>query len=103
MTGSGCASPGNSCTTPCPELRDSLLDSANRRLVKQHDAQTNKKSGRTITLAGPMTSLAIGESRAELLQARFDLGLGKAWMSGSNLCPQPIAAVDIGLQDFHLM
>jgi hypothetical protein len=50
-----------------------------------------------------MTPSVIQESHAELFQARFHLGFGVAWMSGFDLRPQPIAAVDIGLQNFHLM
>jgi hypothetical protein len=63
----------------------------------------NKKLGRTITPAEPMTPLVISESHAELFQARFDLGLGVVWIGGFDLRPQTIAAVDVGLQIFQLM
>ena len=66
-------------------------------------ADQQKEPGRTITPAEPMTPLVISFSRAELFQARFDLGLGVAWIGGFDLRPQPIAAVDIGLQNFHLV
>src|SRR5947209_13924733 len=42
-------------------------------------------------------------SRPELFQARFDLALGAGRIGGFDLRPQPIAAVNVGLQNFHLM
>jgi hypothetical protein len=62
-----------------------------------------QKLGRVITPAEPMTPLMIPTSHAELFQARLDLALSVAWMSGFDLHPQTIAAVDVGLQNFHLM
>src|SRR5882724_9048083 len=53
--------------------------------------------------AEPMTPLVISYSRPELFQARFDLGFGVGRIGGFDLRPQPIAAVDVGLQNFHLM
>src|SRR5882757_5821686 len=73
------------------------------RLIRPRRTRTNKKPGRTITPAEPMTPLVISQSHAELFQARFDLGLGVGRTGGFDLRPQTIAAVDVGLQNFHLM
>src|SRR5206468_12500423 len=42
-------------------------------------------------------------SRAELLQARFDVELGVSRVGGFDLHPQAIAALDIGLQNLQLL
>jgi hypothetical protein len=88
--------------TPCPGPSNSCVDSARRR-IDQAAARANKKLGQAITPAEPMTPSAIRKSRAELFQARFDLGLGVGRIGGFDLRPQAIAAVDVGLQNFHLM
>jgi len=73
------------------------------RMDFQRSAHNKQKPGRTITPAEPMTPLVISYSRPELFQARFDLGLGVGRIGGFDLRPQTIAAVDVGLQNFHLM
>jgi hypothetical protein len=73
------------------------------RIDFQRSAHNKQKLGRINTPAEPMTPLVISQSHAELFQARFDLGLGVGRTGGFDLRPQTIAAVDVGLQNFHLM
>ena len=71
---------------------------------EQTKARPDDSAGRADDAScDPRVRFVTAKSRAELFQARFDLGLSVAWMSGFDLCPQTIAAVDVGLQNFNLM
>src|SRR5262245_37539966 len=66
------------------------------------DVEENKNSAGWSSGRGN-GSVTSRTSRAELLQARFDVDLGVGGVGDFDLLPQAITALDIGLQNLQLL